>query len=76
MNTLELTQGTDLWHAFRRNKFTASDAAAMLGHSKYKTRNQLLREKVTGESEPVSKSKQAIFDKGHAAEERTRGAAC
>ncbi len=72
MITHNLQQGTSEWHDFRANHFTASDASAMLGTSKYKTRNDLLREKTTGEKEVISKSKQAIFDKGHAAEERTR----
>ncbi len=68
MKTVNLVQGSVEWHNFRREKFTASDAPAMLGLSKYKTRDQLLKEKKTGITPPVSDRQQFLFDKGHAAE--------
>ena len=72
MITVNLQQGTDAWHAFRNVKFTASDAAAMLGLSKYKSRGQLLREKKYGIKEEVSPEKQRLFDDGHKTEEMQR----
>jgi len=58
-------QGSQQWHAHRASHFNASDAAAMLGISAYKTRNQLLREKATGLTDEVDAQTQARFDKGH-----------
>lgn len=73
MKTVNLQQGSQEWHQFRREKFTASDAAAMLGLSPYKSRNQLLEEKVTGlVTEEITPQKQALFDRGHAAEAAAR----
>lgn len=72
MITLSLQQGTDAWHAFRHLKFTASDAAAMLGLSKYKSRDQLLREKKYGITEAVTPEKQRLFDNGHLTEDMQR----
>lgn len=72
MKTINFSQGSPEWHQFRREKFTASDAAAMLGLSKYKTRRQLLEEKVTGITEEVDENKQRLFDRGHAAEAAAR----
>lgn len=72
MITIELQQGSPEWHQFRATKFTASDAPAMLGLSKYKTRQQLLHEKATGLTEEVTPQMQALFDKGHSAEAAAR----
>lgn len=72
MKTIELQQGTAQWAQFRATKFTASDAPAMLGLSKYKTRQQLLHEKTTGLTEEVTPQMQALFDRGHAAEAEAR----
>lgn len=72
MITVELTQGTQEWIDFRGEHFTASDAPAAAGVSKYKTRSELLREAFTGHSEDVSEYQQAIFDDGHAAEAEAR----
>ena len=60
--THDLVQGSDEWKAFRATAFTASDAPAMMGVSKYKTRDQLLAEKFTGISPPVDDHMQKIFD--------------
>lgn len=69
MKTLhELSQGSELWHSFRADHFGASEAAAMLGVSKYQTRAELFRLKATGIPPEVSPHLQAIFDRGHQAE--------
>lgn len=61
-------QGSQKWLDLRKKYLTASEAPAMMGVSKYKTRDQLLKEKATGEREVVSSDKQALFDRGHEAE--------
>lgn len=68
----QLQQGTEAWHKFRAEHFTASDASAMLGYSKYKTRTELLQEKKTGITPEVTPAQQALFDKGHLTEAMAR----
>lgn len=72
METLELKQGTQEWHAARAAHFCASDAPAALGVSKYKSRNQLLHEKKSGLVPDVDAGTQALFDRGHATEALAR----
>lgn len=72
MNIIDAPQGSDLWLQIRSQHFTASEAPAMLGLSKYKTRQDLLREKATGLTEDVDASKQRLFDRGHEAEAAAR----
>jgi len=60
-----LTQGSDDWLQFRAQHFPASEAAAMLGISPYKTRDELLREKATGLVPEVDEATQRRFDEGH-----------
>lgn len=72
MRTLDLIQGSPEWHAHRANHFNASDAPAMMGVSKYKTRDQLIKEMATGITEDVGTHKQRLFDRGHAAEAAVR----
>ena len=72
MKVLKLVQGTPEWNAARNTTHNASEAAAMQGLSKYKSRDQLIREKATGIVEEVSPEKQALFDRGHAAEAAAR----
>jgi len=72
MITLTLIQGTEDWHKTRLENFTASEAPAMMGASKYMSRTELLNLKKTGVSKPVSEFTQKIFDKGHKAEEMAR----
>lgn len=72
MKILNLVQGSDEWQAVRASHFTASEAPAMMGASKYMTRNDLLRQKSTGISQEVDAGKQSLFDKGHAAEAAAR----
>ncbi|MDP1594163.1 MAG: YqaJ viral recombinase family protein [Gallionella sp.] len=65
MKTVDLVQGTEAWKQHRAAHFNASDAPAMLGVSKYKTRAQLLKEMATGIIDEVDAHTQKIFDDGH-----------
>jgi predicted phage-related endonuclease len=60
-------QGSQEWLDLRRDYFTASEAAAMMGASPYMTRAQLLDQKASVIVADQS-DKQNLFDKGHAAE--------
>ncbi|MAX33704.1 MAG: Heme peroxidase [Halomonadaceae bacterium] len=75
MITHTVRQGTEDWHALRANHFTASEAPAMAGVSKYTTRAELLKQKYSGEIPEVSAAQQRLFDKGHAAEAAARSIA-
>jgi len=70
--THDCAQGSDAWHALRAKHFTASEASAMLGVSKYQTRADLLKRKATGLVEEVDSATQRRFDDGHAAEAAAR----
>lgn len=73
MRVLEgITQGSPEWLAARTQYFTASEAPAMMGASKYQTRSELLHQKATGLTPDVDRNKQALFDRGHAAEAAAR----
>ncbi|MDY7025981.1 MAG: YqaJ viral recombinase family protein [Pseudomonadota bacterium] len=72
MNIHTLKQGTPGWLKLRLSHFTASEASAMMGVSKYMTREELLYLKKTGVTQEITQHKQAIFDKGHTAEELAR----
>lgn len=69
MKTINLIQGTPEWYEHRAKYFNASDTPVMLGVSSYKTRRELLREKVTGLVKDVSYFSQKLRDKGHIFEE-------
>lgn len=72
MITLKLKQGSEEWLKARLEYFTASEAPAMMGDSKYMSRNDLLKLKKTGNSKPVSESQQRLFNKGHETEALAR----
>ncbi|UMY63903.1 YqaJ viral recombinase family protein [Pseudomonas sp. LS.1a] len=72
MQVHNVQQGTPEWHALRSSYFTASEAPAMMGASKYQNRNDLLAMKKTGIVPEVTPQQQAIFDRGHATEEMAR----
>jgi putative phage-type endonuclease len=72
MEILNLTQGSEAWHAHRSRYFNASDAPAMLGCSPYKNRSDLLRERATGITPEVDGATQRRFDEGHTAEALAR----
>jgi len=62
---VNLTQGSADWYQHRAAHFNASETAAMLGISPYKTRDELLREKATGLAPEVDAATQQRFDEGH-----------
>lgn len=62
---LELIPNTPEWHNHRASHYNASEAAAMLGLSKYKTRQDLIREKATGITQEIDDATQRRFDRGH-----------
>lgn len=68
----DVAQGSAEWHALRAQHFTASEAPAMMGASKYQTRTDLLKLKKTGIAPEVTPSQQRIFDKGHDTEAAAR----
>lgn len=72
MTIHEVSQGTPEWHALRAEYFTASEAPAMLGVSKYQTRTELLQLKKTGLAPEVDAAQQRLFDNGHATEALAR----
>lgn len=72
MQTIDVIQGSREWAAARAQHFTASEAPAMMGASKYQTRTDLLAQKHSGIVPEVDAAKQALFDKGHAAESAYR----
>lgn len=67
-----LIQGSPEWHEHRAKCFNASDAAAMLGVSSYKSRDQLLLELATGIKPEVDAQTQKRFDRGHQIEAAAR----
>lgn len=72
MKVHNVQQGTPEWHALRSSYFTASEAPAMMGASKFQTRTDLLAMKKTGIVPDVTPQQQAAFDRGHATEEMAR----
>ena len=72
MKIHNVAQGSAEWHALRAQHFTASEAPAMMGTSKYQTRTDLLTLKKTGIAPDVTPSQQHIFDRGHATEALAR----
>lgn len=68
----DVQQGSEAWHSLRAKHFTASEAPAMMGASKYQTRQGLLRIKAGGEAAEISNFQQKIFDQGHATEAAAR----
>lgn len=72
MKIHDITQGSPEWHELRAAHFTASEAPAMMGVSKYQTRGDLLRAKATGADRDIDAVTQALFDRGHAAEAAAR----
>ena len=72
MKVHNVQQGSPEWLALRASHFTASEAPAMMGASKFQTRNDLLAMKKTGIVPDVTPQQQAAFDRGHATEEMAR----
>ncbi|WP_231970717.1 lambda-exonuclease family protein [Photobacterium damselae] len=72
MKIINVQQGTQAWLDLRATKFTASEAPAMMGESKYQSRNDLLKQKATGQQPEINNYQESIFAKGHAAEKAAR----
>lgn len=72
MKILNVTQGSPEWLEVRSRHFCASDAPAMMGASTFMTRTELVRRKATSDVPEVDASTQALFDRGHAAEDAAR----
>lgn len=72
MKVESLNQNSPEWHAFRAEHFGASEAAAMLGLSKYTTRTELLHAKKTGFVKDHSEATKYVFAKGHETEAAAR----
>jgi putative phage-type endonuclease len=70
--THECAQGSEAWHTLRAKHYTASEASAMLGVSKYQTRADLIKRKATGLAEEIDAGTQRRFDAGHEAEAAAR----
>lgn len=75
MEIIDLVPNTPEWLQYRTTKRNASDAPAMLGMSKYKSRNEFLRECATGIVAEVSAATQKIFNDGHRFEALARSRA-
>ena len=72
MRIISTVQGSPEWLAVRANRHTASEAAAIFGQHKYMSRDDLLKQKATGEVPEVSGAQQVIFNRGHDAEAKAR----
>lgn len=72
MKVHNVHQGSPDWHALRASYFTASEAPAMMGASKYQSRADLLTQKKTGLVPVANPAQQALFDRGHATEAMAR----
>lgn len=69
---IDAIQGTDDWLNARKSCFTASEAPAAFGKSKYMSRDKLLAQKSTGLIEELNVTTQALFNKGHETEAMAR----
>lgn len=72
MQVHNVQQGSPEWQVLRANYFTASEAPAMMGASKYQSRTELLTQKKTGIVQEVSDAQQRLFNQGHATEAAAR----
>lgn len=68
----EVKQGSPEWHDLRATTRNASEATAMMGVSKYKSRPALIAEKATGIIPEIDEPTQRRFDAGHETEAKAR----
>lgn len=68
----DVKQGSTEWHALRATTRNASEAPAMMGVSKYKSRQALIAEKATGIIPEIDAATQRRFDAGHETEAKAR----
>lgn len=69
---VDLKQGTPEWLAYRKKKRTATDVAAIMGHSPYQTALEVYSEKLSKKIKPIDPEKEFIFSLGHKTEEAAR----
>ena len=69
---VQYTQGSQEWLSHRARSLNASDLAAAMGISRYKTRDQLIAEKATGIMREPDSETQRRFDLGHQYEAAAR----
>ncbi len=74
MELFNLQQNTEGWDKFRADHYTASEAPAMKGASKFQTRNDLLNAKKYGFDDPTW-FQEKLWADGHKAEEAARAMA-
>jgi putative phage-type endonuclease len=72
MHIANVQPNTQAWLDLRKNYDTASEAPAALGHSKYTSRTDLMKQKATGLTEEIDGYKQRLFDRGHESEAQAR----
>lgn len=72
MQTIDVIQGSDEWHALRRECCNASEAPVIMGASSKMRRDELLAMKKFGVEREVGEFMQRLFDKGHEAERSIR----
>lgn len=72
MEIINHPQKSQEWLAVRARFFTASEAPAAIGVSKYTTRTELLQQKATGIAKEIDASMQRRFDAGDQAESAAR----
>lgn len=72
MKVLNLIQGSDEWKETRLSCLCASEAPAMMGASKFMSRNQLLALKKGWRSNPDPKFLTELYESGHAHEAEAR----
>ena len=69
MKVINVLQNSPEWLEIRKSHFTASEAVAMLGYSKYQTRQELMTEKKYGTKKDGFNP---LFQAGHEAEAEAR----
>lgn len=72
MKVIDVVQGSDEWLELRLDKFTASEAAAMMGVDPYMSRTELLDLKKGWQANPIDAFKQRLFNEGHEKEDDAR----
>jgi len=74
MQAINLIQGTEQWHDFRKENYPASEAPAMMGVSKFipKTPEVLAQYRLGIKEQVIDDFTQRIFDEGHAMEDAAR----
>lgn len=72
MIILDVLQGSSEWIEIRGSYLCASEAPAMMGCSKFMSRNDLLNQKKGWKSNPVSSFQESLYEKGHEYEDMAR----